>query len=309
MKTVLLSFALGAGLLGFASNSHAVEYLKVCTSINGVSLPLGFYYVPGTDRCTNPTTGETLEALAISDTTTFLWRSMLPYPEGKWVTDPGQACGQGTLVKVGDFKSTDFIPDGFLKLRTPPFSLQLKSTQLITEVVMSGGFYDPRQPGRSGVGASTSGMCLRSIDPTVFETQQSGPPVNPPYGDGGLPIGCIANGRIVNMPAGYAVPATAAYPNSDVYFVNGDNKPPIAGPYLYGKKLVVTTDMGPYSPAFLTYCNPNLGGCAGGAYDSTTQTFAPLGPGQQPLAGTLSVWACVEGGSDSQGHNEPGNGH
>ncbi len=297
MKKSMLSFALWVGLLGFVPKSHAkpVEYVKMCTAMNGVALPVGFYYPPGTDWCTNPTTGETLQVHAISPTQTITWRTVLPYPEGKWVTDPAKACASGSLIKLGDYASTDFVPDGFLELRTPPVDLQLNSNQMITKVIMSGGFYDPRAPnGRAGVGASFNGMCVRSIDPTILETQQSGPPVNPPYGDGGRPIGCIANGRTVNMPAAYTVPATAAYPNTDAYFVNGDNKPPVAGPYVYGKQLVVTTDMGPLGPSWLTYCNPDLGDCTGGVYDSDTQTFSPLGAGRQPLGGTLSVWVCVD---------------
>jgi hypothetical protein len=96
---------------------------------------------------------------------------------------------------------------------------------------------------------------------------------NPPYGDGSLPIGCISNSRIVNMPLSYAITATASYPNVDIYF-NG-SQPLIAGPYVYGSQLVVTTDIGPSGADVLTY------------FDAASQT-------SKPLSGTVSVSVCVQ---------------
>lgn len=294
MKNLLLKLTLALASLSCASVSRAVEYVKLCPEPVGGP---GFYYIPGTDRCFNPVTGEARQSVAISDTKTVIRRSLFPYPEGKWVTEPRQACGDSRLVKVGDFKRTDFKLDSLLMLQSPPFALQLKAGEFITKVIMSGGFQDPRLSNRSAINNPGNGLCLRSVDPGVFETQASGPPVNPPYGNGGLPIGCISNTRIVNMPAAYAISATAAYPSIDAYFVNGDSKLPVAGPYSYGKQLVVTTDVGVNSmaigPGMLTYCDASVGTCGGGGYDSLTQTFTPLDPGVKNMAGTLSVWVCV----------------
>jgi len=59
MKRWLKSFILLVGLICIASNSYAtpVEYVKVC-SFYGAE----FFYLPGTDTCFNPTTGETRQA-------------------------------------------------------------------------------------------------------------------------------------------------------------------------------------------------------------------------------------------------------
>jgi hypothetical protein len=137
---------------------------------------------------------------------------------------------------------------------------------------MSGGFYDPRLPARSGTN-SNQGLCVRSIDPDVFEAPNS---INPLYGDGGLPIGCVANNRIANMPAAYSVSATAAYPEIDAYFSSDQS---VAGPYAYGDELVVTTDLGPIgnAPLALTYTDDSSGT-----------------PVTKPMAGTLSVWVCIQ---------------
>lgn len=310
MRNISLSLALGVGLMCFApSTCGAVEYVKQCNQVGNQTLGSGFYFIPGTDSCFNPTTGEVLEPVAISDTVTAVWKTLMPYPRGQWTTNPAQAC-QGSLVNVGNFKSTDFTPGALLKLRTPPVTLQLQSTQMITGVIMQGGFYDPRATGRSGDGVMYGfGLCLRSLDSTVLEAQPSGPPINPPYGDGGYPIGCVENEHIVGMPAAYAVSATSAYPNIDAYFVNGNNQPPVGGPYTYGKQLVVTSDFGAAAVSAFTYCT-SAGGCTGGFYDPDTQTYSPLSQGQFPLAGTLSVWACVEGGSSSgNGNSQGGNGN
>jgi len=265
MKTLLVSLVLGVGLLGFASIHHAqdpVEYVKIC-SLYGA----GFHYIPGTDICINDYTGD-----ARQQTIGGTWRSLLPYPAGKWVTNPERECSAGRLVKVGSFRSTDFTLNAWGRKQTPPFSLKLKLDEMITKVIMSGGFYDPRIPNRHGANGF-EGLCLRSIDPTLMETGGSGP-FNPPYGNGNLPIGCVANSRIVNMPAAYSISATSAYPDIDSAFLNG-GQTLVAGPYVYGSQLVVTTDLGPGGATLLTY------------YDAVTLLT-------EPMAGKLSVSVCVE---------------
>ncbi len=310
LKKSLLSLAFGVGLLSFAPSSYAVTYTQVCSE----TTDLGFYAVPGFEPgnpnnviiCTNPANGETRQWINTSATNTVVWESILPYPEGIWVSNPQNACGQGSLVKIGSYTSSSFKLNSFQKLQTAPTSLQLQSGQFLTKIIMSGGLYDPRVPARLAANGSFlsggPGLCVRSVDPSVLEQQASGSSVNPPFGNGGLPIGCIANQRIANAPLSYAISSTAAYQSVDAYFVNGNSEAPIAGPYTYGKQLVVTTDVGPGGPGELTYCDPTKGACGGGVYNPTAQSFSPLGSGQKPMAGTLNVWACMSG-SNSQGQN------
>jgi hypothetical protein len=77
------------------------------------------------------------------------------------------------------------------------------------------------------------------------------------------------------MPESYAVTATGAYPEIDLYFPTADQNV-IAGPYVYGSQLVVTTDIFGTGEFLLTYRD-------------TTSSL------NKPLAGTLSVSVCVEG--------------
>lgn len=117
---------------------------------------------------------------------------------------------------------------------------------------MSGGFYDPRVPQQGGSNVGTLGLCLRGKDPTVFLPQPPGPPMNPPFGNGLLPIGCIVNSRILNMPLPYVINATAAYPQTFSFFPTEDQTV-IAGPFTYGRQLVITTDIGDGGATLLTY--------------------------------------------------------
>lgn len=263
ITTPLASFI---GLLALASTGYGqVQYVKIC-SIYGA----GFNYIPGTDICLNQETGD-----ARVQTEGGTWRSVLPYKDGNWAPIPQQECGPtATLVKIGDFKSTDFKPNAFDRLETAPVPMSLKPPQFITKILMSGGFYDPRLANaRSGNGLSQLALCVRSIDPNVVE-----PGSQLPYGNGFVPIGCVVNSRIVGMPAAYAVSAMGAYPQIDHYFVNGDSSN-VAGPYVYGSKLVVTTDILTKQDAL--------------SYNAASSTDTPM---LQPLAGTLSVSACVASG-------------
>jgi hypothetical protein len=208
--------------------------------------------------------------------------------------DPQTACGHGRLISIGDFQASSLVPNIYHKMQTPPVATPLQPGEIITKVIMKGGFYDPRVTGvRTGFGFGTSGMCLRSVDPGVIEAHQSGA-INPPYGDGGLPIGCISMSRIVGMPAAYSVSATASYPNVDAYFLNDDQRPPIQQ-YQYGTQLTVTTDLRASDRANFTYCDdPTFDTCGGGHCDSTTLTCDPLLAGTHYLSGALSVWVCAD---------------
>jgi hypothetical protein len=177
---------------------------------------------------------------------------------------------------VGEFKSTDFKPNAYERLQTAGVPVRLKVPQFITKIIMSGGFYDPRLPSaRSGSGVGTLALCVRSTDPSVVQQ-----PFTAPYGNGSIPIGCVVNSRIVGMPAAYAVSAMGAYPQIDQYFTDAD-RTKIAGPSIYGSNLVVTTDILTRGPYALSYP-------AGSNAD---------GPILQPMAGTLSVSACVANGN------------
>ena len=264
-KHVMSSLLACAGLLLLPAKSYAVvEYVRVC-SIYGA----GFSYIPGTDTCVNPVTGD-----ARVQTEGGTWRSMLPYPDGNWVKTPHQDCGNGRVVPLGTFASTDFLPNVWNRKQTRPIPLRLKDNEFVSKVIMGGGFFNPRLPQRHGVNG-IDGICVRSIDPGVMENQ-GGQSVNPPFGNGMIPIGCVANSRMVGMPASYSVSATSSYPNVDSYFLDGDQTN-VAGPYVYGSKLVVTTDFGGEAGQLLTYFDARAGN-------------------SQPLAGNVTVSLCVQQG-------------
>lgn len=267
MKNALVSLALGAGMLvaSAAGQAAPVEYVRVCP-IYGA----GFHYLPGTDVCVHEGTGD-----ARQQTEAGTWRSLLPYPEGKWAATPQLECGFGRLVPLGNFSSADFSPNAWNRKQTQAIPVNMRAGEFVSKVIMSGGFHDPRIPNRHGANG-IDGLCVRSTDPTVMEQAYDGP-FNPPFGNNMLPIGCVANSRIVNMPAAYAVNATAAYPGIDSWFLDGEQTI-VSGPYTYGSKLVVTTDFGTPSQVSLTYL------------DARTGT-------SKPMAGRVAVSVCVEQGS------------
>ncbi|MFO1414176.1 MAG: porin [Burkholderiales bacterium] len=159
-----------------------VEYVKVCPVYGE-----GFHYIPGTDICINGQTGDARVA-----TEGGTWRSRLPYPEGRWVATPAQDCTNGRLVNLGTFAATDFTPNPWNRLQTQSVGVRASAGEFVSRVIMSGGFYDPRQPTRSGTNGR-DGLCVRSTDPGVLEPTVGGGSESPPWGNGGLPVGCIAN--------------------------------------------------------------------------------------------------------------------
>jgi hypothetical protein len=266
MKMHLMSSALLAGLwLAPAANAAPVEYVRICSLYGS-----GFHYIPGTDTCLNETTGDARVA-----TEGGVWRSLLPYPEGKWVVSPVLECLPGRMVTLGTFSSNDFFPNAWNRKQTRAIPVPVNRGEFVSKVIMGGGFMDPRLPVRRGTNG-TDGLCVRSVDPGVYETQPGdGGTVNPPFGAGMLPIGCVANSRIANMPAAYAVSATAAYPNIDAFYLDQAQQS-ISGPYAYGSKLVVTTDFG--STQQLNYFDARIGS-------------------SRPLAGSVSVSVCIQQGA------------
>lgn len=265
MKKSLASVAAGAALLFATSASQAViEYVKVC-SLYGVN----FNYVPGTDICHDATTGDSRQV-----TESGVWRSLLPYPEGKWTTTPAQECLPGRIVTLGTFSTSDFSLNPWGRMQTQAVPVPVQRGEFVSKVIMSGGFSDPRLPRRQGSNA-LDGLCVRSVDPGVMENYGGGT-INPPFGNGMLPVGCVANSRILNMPAAYAISATSAYPNVDVFYIDGGQNT-VSGPYTYGSKLVVTTDFGPFRA--LNYFDARVGS-------------------SRPLKGQVSVSVCVLPGVD-----------
>lgn len=268
MNKIAIPIVSMMGLLALASPGYSqVQYVKIC-SLYGA----GFSYIPGTNICLNQETGD-----ARQQTTAGSWRSILPYKDGDWAPVPQQECAPAaSLVKIGTFKSTDFKPNAYDRLETAGVALSIKPPQYITKIIMSGGFYDPRlSSARSGNGLGNLALCVRSIDPNVSE-----PGSQTPYGNGGAPIGCVVNSRIVGMPAAYAVAATGAYPQIDQYFPD-NGATTVAGPYVFGSQLVVTTDILTPGTDALSY-----------TVGSATGT-----PVVQPMAGTVTVSACVASGA------------
>lgn len=268
MKMHLMSSALLAGLLlAPTAGTGAVEYVKVC-SLYGT----GFHYMPGTDTCLNDSTGDARVA-----TEGGVWRSLLPYPEGKWVVSPVLECLPGRMVTLGTFSSTDFVPNIWNRKQTRAIPVPVNRGEFVSKVIMGGGFMDPRLPIRRGTNG-IDGLCVRSVDPGVFQTPpgEEGP-INPPFGANMLPIGCVANSRIANMPAAYAISATAAYPNVEASYFDGSQQS-VNGPTTIGTRLVVTTDFGGTQMQQLNYFDARFGS-------------------NRPLAGSVSVSVCIQQGA------------
>lgn len=267
MKPSSVILALGLAALATPAVS-AVEYVKVC-SIYGA----GFEYIPGTDVCLQVGTGD-----ARQQTEAGTWRGRLPYPEGKWTTSPVFECGFGRSVTLGTFVASDFTSNPWNRKQTQPISVSSRPGEFISKVTMSGGFYDPRVPNRIGVNGM-DGLCVRSVDPGVLVPNGEGPAINPPFGNGMLPIACVANSRIAGMPAGYTVAAQSAYPSIMSGFVDADAH--TFGPLYYGTKLAITTDFG--SPGFnqLEYQDVRAGVA-------------------RPLAGKVTVSVCLEQGMNQR---------
>ena len=132
MKRRISLILVVVALLSFASTSYAVpvEYVKICSSYG-----VGYYYIPGTDICYNPTTGETRQ-----QTDGGTWASSVLRNPGDWVTSAAAGCTSGRLVKVGTFTSDDFTLNPFWKLETSPVHLNLRHDEFISKVIFSGGF-------------------------------------------------------------------------------------------------------------------------------------------------------------------------
>jgi len=263
IRTLLLATFLSAS---FTAQAAPVEYVKVCTAYGS-----GFFYIPGTDTCYNPRTGDTRVA-----TENGVWRTKIPYPTGEWVKNKNDLKCKGKIVTLGTFKSTDFTLNAWERKQTPPIAVPIADTQYVSQVVMSGGFYDPRLPNpRSGASGSDA-FCVRSLDPSIPEVQPDPEPDDPPrknrWGNGMLPIGCIANSRLLNMPGPYAVDADVSYPSVEVGFANGEQTEKY-GPWTYNTHLSVTTD-----------------GERGG---ETTLMYKDADDTLKPLAGEITVSVCV----------------
>jgi len=124
----------------------AVEYVRVCSYFGA-----NFIYVPGTDTCYNPTTGETRENI-----TGNTWYSHIPANPGNWVAAPSDDCLSGRLVHVGTFKASSFLPNSYEKYESAPIPLMLATNEFISKVMFRGGFDV----------TSRSNFCLSFLDAT-----------------------------------------------------------------------------------------------------------------------------------------------
>jgi hypothetical protein len=267
MKFAFRTLLLAAFLSAVIPAHAAVEYVKVCDQFGA-----GFFYLPGTETCFNPNTGDTRVS-----TEGGVWRTRTPYPSGEWVKDKTDLGCKGRVVTLGKFKSTDFTLNPWARKQTAPIALPIDDKQYVSRIYMSGGFYDPRLPEQRSGTMGSDAFCLRSIDPTISEVPPEPNPEDPPaknrWGNGMLPIGCIANARLVNMPTPYVVEADASYPSVEVDFAN-EEQTETFGPYIYNTHVIVTTDAGRGGDAILMY------------YDAADDTL-------KPRAGELTVSVCI----------------
>jgi hypothetical protein len=269
LKKLLMVAAFAVGFLGVASTGKAepVEYVRIC-SLYGA----GFHYIPGTDVCLNDKTGETRE-----QTEGGTWVSVGPTSDpGHWANYPQAECLTGRLVQVGTFHPSDFTVNSFTKYQAPPANFELAHGEFISKVIMRGGFYDPLQPLASNPGLNSGQFCLRVADPNYFTIDMGSTPNHPTFCSI-APLGCVTNSQIVGTPAAYSFSVLGA---PVVHYNTDSNGRVIGQPQACGSQLVVTTGMGQFNP---------------------TTTSDPSKPGVPvPPAGTLSVWACVERGTQSQ---------
>jgi len=124
----------------------AVEYVKICSSFGA-----NFMYLPGTDTCYDPATGETRENI-----TGNIWYSHIPANPGNWVASPWADCLSGRLVNVGTFKASSFLPNSYEKYESAPIPLMLATNEFISKVMFRGGFNV----------TSRSNFCLSFLDAT-----------------------------------------------------------------------------------------------------------------------------------------------
>ena len=111
----------------------AVEYVKICSSFGA-----NFMYLPGTDTCYNPTTGQTRQYITETENT---WYSHIPANPGNWVASPYDDCSSGgRLVNVGTFKASSFLPNSYNKYESAPIPLTLATNEFISKVMFRGGF-------------------------------------------------------------------------------------------------------------------------------------------------------------------------
>lgn len=262
MKRILVSVGVGAGMfLASSAALAAVEYVRICDAYG-----TGYEYVPGTDTCRQRVTGETRV-----ETEGGTWRSLTPYPDGKWTTNPALECGLGRHVPLGTFVASDFTPNAWSRAQTVAIAVPTAPGEIVSKVTMGGGFYNPRIPNRVGVNGQ-EGLCVRPLDPN-FRIPVDGTRVPLTVADV-LPVACVANSKIMGMPAAYTVPAQTSYPQ--IVSFRYDERGTVFGPLTFGTQLVVTTDFG-RDFQLLRYFSPQA------------QTY-------KQLAGRVTVSVCIEKG-------------
>jgi hypothetical protein len=146
-KLVWLLFYL---LVISATSAYAepVQYVKICDDYGA-----NFMYLPGTDTCYNPTTGETRQNITENGPT---WYSHIPANPGNWVASPSDDCFSGRLVNVGTFKASSFALNSYGKYESSQIPLALATYEFISKVMLRGGFNV----------TSRSNFCLSFLDTT-----------------------------------------------------------------------------------------------------------------------------------------------
>jgi hypothetical protein len=263
----LAPYLLGFLTLGSPLLAAPIENVRVCDRFGP-----GFLYVPGTEICYHAMTGDVRQ-----ETEGGVWRSRLPYPSGRWVQHPRRECRDGRIVPIGTFESTDFTVNAWNRKQTEPVAVAIRDNEYVSKIMMSGGFFDPRLPGHRSGTYGTTVLCLRSLDPSIPEVapepNPGDPPVKPRWANGLLPLGCIANARILNIPATYVIAADASYPSVHGEFAN-EEQTEVSGPFTYASHIAVTTDVGNGGPNLLTYLDASDGS-------------------SKPLAGSVKISVCV----------------
>ena len=121
---------LGAALLpSFSQAGGPIEYVKICEAYSE-----GFYYLPGTETCHNPSTNE-----ARTETAGGTWRWRIPNNPIQWIQAPKKICRGGRLVEFGVLDSSDFVIGSYGRVQTAtPVPFSLADREYVSSVIYKG---------------------------------------------------------------------------------------------------------------------------------------------------------------------------
>lgn len=127
VRGIVLAALAFAALGAFAA---PVEYVRVCDSYGA-----GFFYIPGTDTCFNPATGESR-----TETAGGTWITQDAGSSGEWVGRPGRQCLPGRLVSLGTITPADLTLNSHDRYETAPLPITLADGEFISRLMIRGGF-------------------------------------------------------------------------------------------------------------------------------------------------------------------------